>query len=212
MNEFLESSTNSKLLSKERLSPRTMAKLTDTRVMVFCGLMGAIAVILRSVATIKIGDFLKIGFSGIPNQIVSFLFGPWIGMLFGGAMDIVKFMIHPDGEFNFLFTLVPMVSGLIYGFFLYKRPIKLWNVLGAELLVKIICNLGMNTFFIMLTTGNAFKAIILPRIVSNAGKLPCDVAIMLILLPVMNKIVRPEFEKNKKTGSDVVCKSEAKNN
>ncbi|MBE5842437.1 MAG: folate family ECF transporter S component [Butyrivibrio sp.] len=206
MNEFLESSTNSKLLCKERLSPKTMNQLTDTRVMVFCGVMGAIAVVLSSVATIKIGDFLRIGFSSIPNQIVAFLFGPWIGMIFGGAMDIVKFMVHPDGQFNFLFTLVPMVSGLIYGFFLYKRPIKIWNIFLAELLVKIICNLGMNTFFIMLTTGNAFKAIMLPRILTNAGKLPCDVAIMLILLPIINKIIRPEFESSRKPHGNVVCK------
>lgn len=206
MNEFLDSSTNSNFFSKERLSPKTMNQLTDTRVMVFCGVMGAIAVVLSSVATIKIGDFLRIGFSSIPNQIVAFLFGPWIGMIFGGAMDIVKFMVHPDGQFNFLFTLVPMVSGLIYGFFLYKRPINIWNIFFAELLVKIICNLGLNTYFIMLTTGNAFKAIMLPRIITNAGKLPCDVAIMLILLPIINKILRPEFESGRKPHGNVVCK------
>lgn len=184
--------------NKSRLSPSSLQQLTNVKVITFCGMMGALAVILSYVATIRIGDFLRIGFSSIPNQIVSFLFGPWVGMVFGGAMDIVKFFAKPDGQFNFLFTLVPMVSGLIYGFFFYKRPVKLWNVFLAELLVKLICNLGMNSYFISLTTGKAYSAIMLPRIITNAGKLPCDVVIMLILLPIMEKVVKPEFEKVRK--------------
>ena len=43
----------------------------------------------------------------------------------------------------------------------------------------------------MMTTGNAFKAIIATRIWGNVGKLPADVAIMMLLLPVINKVIKP---------------------
>ena len=94
-----------------------------------------------------------------------------------------------------------MVGGLIYGFFLYKRKISFINVLCAELFVKIICNLGMNSFLIIITTGKAFNAIMPARVISNAGKLPADVVIMLLLLPVINKVVKPQLENNSSKNS-----------
>ena len=53
-----------------------------------------LALILNSVASINIGPYVKIGFSGIPNQIADYLFGPITGCLFAGVLDIVKFFIR----------------------------------------------------------------------------------------------------------------------
>ena len=66
-----------------------------TRNMVICGFMAALAVVLGYVASIDIGPYIRIGFSGIPNRIVEFLFGPVIGCIFGGTLDILKFVIKP---------------------------------------------------------------------------------------------------------------------
>ena len=51
----------------------------------------------------------------------------------------------------------------------------------------------------MMTTGNAFKAIMVPRIAANAGKLPADVIILMILLPVVNKVIKPTLSINLKS-------------
>lgn len=187
------------LKNSERLSYKSMLELQRLPVLCFCGLMGAVAIVLGTVATIRIGDFLRIGFSSIPNQIVAYLFGPWIGAFFGGAMDIIKWFINPTGEFFPGYTITAIVAGIIYGIFLYKRPVKLWRVIAAEVCVKVFCNLGLNTLWVMMTTGNAFKAIMVPRIAANAGKLPADVIILMILLPVVNKVIKPALSINLKS-------------
>ena len=60
------------------------------------GMLGALAVILGYL-TIAVGDYIKIGFSTIVNQAVCYLFGPVVGGVFGGALDILKYLIKPTG-------------------------------------------------------------------------------------------------------------------
>ncbi len=79
-------------------------ELQDLRKLVFCGLMAALAVILSATTTIKLGPYLRIGFSGYPNRIVEYLLGPVIGSLFGGVLDILKYFLA-DGDGMFFFRL-----------------------------------------------------------------------------------------------------------
>jgi len=85
----------------KQLFSDSLHEFTVTKNLVLCGLMAAIAIVLSMVASISIGPYVKIGFSGIPNRIVEFLFGPVVGCIFGGALDLLKFMIKPDGPFFF---------------------------------------------------------------------------------------------------------------
>ena len=80
-------------------------ELFVTKNIVLCGLMAALAVILSMVASIDVGPYIRIGFSGLPNRIVECLFGPVAGCLFGGMLDILKYMLKPSGPFFFGFTL-----------------------------------------------------------------------------------------------------------
>ncbi len=179
--------------TKSREANRRNTKVL--KVVVTCGMMGALAIVLSLVATIKVLDYLRIGFSGIPNQVVCYLFGPVVGMIFGGAMDILKYIINPTGPFFPGYTLTAMVAGLIYGFFFYKKPIKLWRVIAAHVCVKLFCNLGLNTIWVIMTTGKAVNAIIVPRIIANAGALPADVILLMIILPIA-KMCKEKFIDN----------------
>ena len=94
----------------------TSAKeLKTTSTLAVCAMLAALALILNSVASINIGPYVKIGFSGIPNQIADYLFGPITGCLFAGVLDIVKFFIRPDGPFFFGFTFnaIALVAKLV---------------------------------------------------------------------------------------------------
>ena len=93
----------------------TSAKeLKNTSTLAVCAMLAALALILNSVASINIGPYVKIGFSGIPNQIADYLFGPITGCLFAGVLDIVKFFIRPDGPFFFGFTFNAMLAAFIF--------------------------------------------------------------------------------------------------
>ncbi|MCD8083736.1 MAG: folate family ECF transporter S component, partial [Clostridiales bacterium] len=116
-----------------------------TRTITVCAMFAAISVILGYV-TFAVGDYLKIGFSTISNQFVYYLFGPVVGGIFGGALDILKYLIKPTGGYFPPLTLVPMVGGVIYGCFYYQRKLTFRRILAAELVSSVVCNMLMTTF------------------------------------------------------------------
>lgn len=174
----------------------SLGRLKETKVLTFCGMMGALAIILGYVATIKFGQYIRIGFSGLPNQVVDYLFGPWIGAIFGGAMDVIKWFLSGDGNFFPGFTVTAMIGAIIYGFFTYNQPLKLWRVFASQLVVKIFCNLVLNTLWLNLLYGQAIAAILPGRILSNLVMLPIDTFITLALLKVVSRVIKPYFDQN----------------
>lgn len=179
------------LLKKSEIS--SISRLKETKVLCFCGMMGALAIVLGYVATIKMGQYIRIGFSGLPNQVVDYLFGPWIGAIFGGAMDIIKWFASGDGNFFPGFTITAMLGAVIYGFFLYNKPLKLMNVILSQFFVKIFCNILLNTVWLNMLYGQAIAAILPGRIISNAVMLPIDCFIMYAMLKVVSKVIKPYF-------------------
>lgn len=143
------------------------------RTVTTAAMFGAVAVVL-GYFTIQIGDYIKIGFSGMPNQLVCHLFGPVVGSIFGGAMDIVKYLIKPTGGFFPGLTLVPMAAGVIYGCFYYKKPVRLWRVFAAEFLVAVICNMGMTTMCLSVLYGKGFMALLPMRVFKNVIMWPIN--------------------------------------
>ena len=161
-----------------------------TRNMVICGFMAALAIVLSYVASIELGPYIRIGFSGIPNRIVEFLFGPVIGCIFGGSLDILKFILKPTGTFFFGFTFNAMLAGVIYGSILYKKPVKVWRVFVAELLVKIIVNCFLNTLWLSILNGKGFIVLLPARALKNVIMLPIDTMIVYFSCVFMQKFKR----------------------
>lgn len=181
---------------------------------VICGLMAALAIVLSTTASFYITDNIKIGVSGLPNRVVDYLFGPVVGCLFGGVMDIVKFFIKPDGAFFPGYTLTAMLGGLIYGTFFYRLHIKqpgdnrvstliLANVKSlvlifiAEVLVKVLCNMGLNTLWSAMFTGKAFLAILPARILKNLIQIPVDTVLHFVLVKMVQQLKRYLFPNGK---------------
>jgi len=129
-------------------------------------MFAAVSVVL-GYFTIQIGDYIKIGFSSISNQFVHYLFGPVVGAVFGGALDILKYLIKPTGGFFPGFTVGAMVAGVIYGCFFYKRPLRLWRVFAAELTVSVICNMLLGTLWLSMLYGKGFLVLLPMRVVKN---------------------------------------------
>ena len=184
----------SKPITKNSFELSSLSRLKETKVLTFCGMMGALALILSYVATIKIGQFIRIGFSGLPNQVIDYLFGPWIGAIFAATMDIVKWFASGDGNFFPGFTLTAVVGAIIYGFFTFNKPIKISNIVISQILVKLICNIFMNTLWLKILYNQAVFALLPGRIISNAVMLPIDCFIMYALLKAVSKVIKPHFQ------------------
>ena len=173
----------------KQLFSDSLHEFTVTKNLVLCGLMAAIAIVLSMVASISIGPYVKIGFSGIPNRIVEFLFGPVVGCIFGGALNLLKFMIKPDGPFFFGFTFNVMLAGLIYGCLLYHKPLSIKRIVIAEFLVKLIVNCGLNTLWISMLYGKAFFVLLPMRLLKNVIMLPIDSAVVFFALSLTKQTV-----------------------
>lgn len=116
----MQNSSND-LFSRIFESSREFKKVTTITT---CAMFGALAIVL-GYYSFKITPNLKIGFSAIPNMLVDYLFGPVVGCLFGGAMDVIKFMLKPDGGFMPGFTFDAMLAAFLYGLFFYKKKLSL---------------------------------------------------------------------------------------
>ena len=123
-------------------------ELKSVPALAMCAMFAALALILNSVASINLGPYIKIGFSGIPNQIVDYLFGPITGGLFAGILDLVKYFMKPDGAFFFGFTFNAMLAAFIYGCFYYRQKLTLKRVLIAKLVVVLVVNIVLNTLWL----------------------------------------------------------------
>ncbi len=165
-------------------------ELFVTKNIVLCGLMAALAVILSMVASIDVGPYIRIGFSGLPNRIVECLFGPVAGCLFGGMLDILKYMLKPSGPFFFGFTFNVMLAGLIYGTILYQKPVTVKRIVAAEFLTKLTVNCLLNTLWISMLYGKGFFVLLPLRVLKNAIMLPIDSCILYFTLTYMKKILR----------------------
>ncbi len=169
----------------------SLKEIKVTQNLVLCGMMAALAVVLNYTTSIYITPTIRIGFSGLPNRIVEFLFGPAVGAIFGGMLDILKYLLKPEGgAYFFGYTFNVMVAGIIYGSILYRRPIKLWRVFIAELLTKVIVNCGLNTLWLSILNGNAFMAILPARMIKNCIMLPIDTCVIFFTLTFVQQIMK----------------------
>ena len=168
-------------------------QLKQVKTVTVCAMLGAV---LGSLS-IELGSTLRIGFSGIPNEIVHMLFGPVVGSVFAGTMDILKYLIKPTGAFFPGFTLIAMLAGLIYGSFYYKKELNFWRVLAAHITVALICNVLLNTWCLSILYGKAFAVLLPARLVKNAIMCPIDAFIFYHIAKVLDvtgvfKMIRKE--------------------
>ncbi|MPN63092.1 Folate transporter FolT [bioreactor metagenome] len=92
--------------------------------------------------------------------------------------------LFPLGAYFPGYTLTAALTGLTYGLLLYRRPKSWGRILTAVLIVGLVLNLGLNTVWIQMTTGKAYMALLVPRVVKS-----------LTMVPIMTLLIRFAWEK-----------------
>ncbi|MBQ2957803.1 MAG: folate family ECF transporter S component [Clostridia bacterium] len=156
--------------------------LRQPRCLALSGLMLALQVIL-GMSTIQIDSSIQITFDYLPLYVTAYLCGPVPAMLTGGLSDLIAFLIRPTGAFNPGFTLSAALSGLIYSLFVYRkdfdRPWMLMlSVALARLTVAAVCNVCLNSAWLILMYGQGALAWIPGRLLKNLIEYP--ISILLI--------------------------------
>ncbi|MEG0566145.1 MAG: folate family ECF transporter S component [Hungatella sp.] len=160
------------------------AELKQVKTITTMAMFAAISVIL-GYFTIAIGDYIKIGFSTIANQFVYYLFGPVSGGFFGGALDILKYLVKPTGAYFPGFTLNAILAGGIYGILLYKKPVTFKRILLAEFLVALICNVILGTFWLKILYGKSFMVLLPIRAFKNLLMWPINAMLFYSIVKAM---------------------------
>ena len=128
-------------------------------------ILTALTIIIERLLSIRL-PFIAISFQFIPIVICAILFGPIYTAIMCLASDMIGFFLFPMGSFFPGFSLSAILTGLLYGFFLYKdKHIKTKNILVASFIVNFIINAGLGTFWLYLMMGNSILAYIPMRIV-----------------------------------------------
>ena len=97
------------------------------------------------------------------------------------------------------------MSAAIYGFILYKKEPDSYNdkqlllrLIIATVLVAIVVNMGLNTLWTSITTGKAFWALLVTRIVKQLIMIPIHVIVIFAL----EKALRKPFDKYVRSSND----------
>ena len=167
---------------------------TMTRRLCVIAILVAMQIVLGRIASINIGNYLKIGFGFIPIAVCGILTGPLWTLAMAAVCDIIGALLFPSGAFYWGFTLVAAVGGLIYGLFLYQKEENLIRCLLCTFTVAVICNVVMNSFFLtqigaMVPMGNnGFWPVMWTRIIKNLVQFPVNALILFGVWKALNRM------------------------
>lgn len=154
--------------------------MSKTKTITFVGLLVAIEIILTRFLSFQT-PIIRIGFGFIPIAFSAIMFGPVVGGLTGAIADVIGTMLFPVAGYFPGFTLSAFLSGAIYGIFLYRKPVTVFNVLKSVLLITILVDLGLNTLWLSMITGKAAMVLLIPRAYKSLIMFPIQIAAITIL-------------------------------
>ena len=153
--------------------------MKKTRILVFLSLLIAMDIVLTRYLSFQI-DTIRISLGFVPHSFSSMLFGPLIGGIGAALGDILGMIIAPKGAYFPGFTISALLSGMIYGLFLYRKPKTLLRISLAVLCITLFVNIGLNTYWLTILLGKGYIAILPARIIKNAVVMPFQVSLIYL--------------------------------
>lgn len=157
----------------------------------------ALLIILSRFLSIKT-PYVKISFAFVPTMLCAIWLGPKWTVLLNVLGDVIGATLFPTGPYFVGYTISTAIAGLIYGFILYKKEGKEYSNINffirliiATTLVAVICNMGLNTLWSVITTGKAFWVLLSARVVKQLIMIPIHVAVIFFL----ERVLRKPFDK-----------------
>lgn len=135
----------------------------DVRNLVLVSFFISLYVVL-SLFTIYITNEIRLSFTFIPVAWSAAGFGPAAGILTGALGDILAYYVRPVAGYHPGLTISGVVSGLIYGLLMYKKPLTWPRVIITSLVYVIIVELFMNTLWLSQLFGTPYFILMSTRV------------------------------------------------
>lgn len=163
---------------------RTETK-TPTKMLTITAALVAINLVLNQF-TLAFGPLLEIGFAFLPIGVLAYLYGPVNAGIASVVADIIGFVLRPAGFFFPGFTFNSLLIGLLFGWFLYKKPVTLSRVALANLVVTIVITLILTPIWLNIMFGSPLFAG--PRMVKAIVLYPIEVGLLYALLKSISRV------------------------
>ena len=155
--------------------------LFSTRTIVVLALMVALKAILGSFTIFLSPTFKAVTVSYLPGVMVSALYGPAAGLAFGFVADTVGYIVKPAGPYFVGYALSEMTTNFIFACFLYKKELRVWRVLLAQITNILVVFMGLNFCWNVIMYGSiASKYFTSVRIINYLLQLPIYVVLITI--------------------------------
>jgi ECF transporter S component (folate family) len=122
-------------------------------------------------------QFLRVSLTFVPESLMGLLFGPfWTGI--GSAVaDVIGMLLFGKGPYFPGFTFNAFLSGMIYGYFYYRKTLTWKRIITATFLVTVLVQLFLTPLWLGLMYGVDLMQPLwwLPRIVKNLVFFPIQV-------------------------------------
>ncbi|MCR4718389.1 MAG: folate family ECF transporter S component [Firmicutes bacterium] len=167
--------------------------IKNLRVLCATALLSALYVALYAVK-IPLGEQLRITFTFVPVALAGWLFGIVPAVIVGALGDLLGCWLFPQGAYFFGYTLTSMLTGLLFGLFLYKRDSKtmIWYVIISKLLASLILNTGLNSYWATFFVSKSIFVIMWGKLLKNLLMLPVEI---LVLFAVIEGLKRAGVQK-----------------
>jgi ECF transporter S component (folate family) len=150
--------------------------------LIIMALMAAAAAVLSRFSLYLTPTFKAISFSYLPGAITAILCGPWCALAYAFVSDTLQYFANPQGGYFPGYALSEMLSCFIYALFLYKRPLKLWRVIAARLVILVLVVMGLNYVWMNMMYGTLAGGYYTgARLINNLVQLPFHALIILFV-------------------------------
>ena len=99
------------------------------------------AYVILNEIIIGLGGRLTFNIGIVAAPIVAKKLGPIVAGGFGALLYVFAYGLHPKEAFDMISLLLAVISGMIYGIFLYKHRTKYLRCLWSKLAVNVVCNI-----------------------------------------------------------------------
>ena len=106
----------------------------------------------------------------------------------GAVMDIINYLIKPTGPFFPGFTISAALTGLIAGLGLFRRPLSVKRTAVTLFINMVLVNVVLNTLWLSILYGQAYKVILPMRIVKEMIMWPIQTALLFAMLKAVDRI------------------------
>ncbi len=162
-------------------------ELKKVKSLAITAMLVAMSIIL-SYLSVDVTPTIRISFAFLPIAIMGFLFGPVVSVCGAFAIDLINFMFKSGLGFNPGVTLCAMITGLLYGIFLYQKKVTLPRVSLAWVINAVFCNILLKSAFLAPMQGITYPAMLVSRIPVQIIVAVLEVILFMSISPVLKAL------------------------